>query len=174
MLPSQTSRMEPKTNHNNGKQVQQELEALSPMLAQLAKPEVPMPNDAYFANLIDKVVQNEPVQQKPKRTFKLIPLTAASLAVAASIAVAIMLLPSDAVDTNKSFSFDMLSNDELVQLAMQDEALLTDQVLEEDSLLVKLADNTDFQYLDETDTDDEYNRLLWEMVDDETLMEDWL
>lgn len=144
------------------------------MLAQLGKPEVPMPNDAYFANLVDKVVLNEPVQQKPKRTFKIVPLTFASLAVAASIAIAIILLPSEPSTSNSSFSFDMLSNDELVQLALQDEALLTDQVMEDDSLLVALAANTDFQYLNDADDSDEYNRLLWEMVDDETLMEDWL
>lgn len=166
--------MSPDNTYNERSEAERELETISPMLAQLSKPEVPMPNDAYFNNLANQVVLQAPVRQEPKRAFKLIPLTFASLAVAASIAIAIILLPSDTVDSDNRFSFNMLSNDELVQLAMQDEALLTDQVLEEDSLLVILADNTDFQYLEETDTDDEYNRLLWEMVDDETLMEDWL
>ena len=70
--------------------------------------------------------------------------------------------------------WDKISYDELEQLAIQDEAMITDQVVEDDSLLVTLAANTDFQYINDADDNDEYNRLLWEMVDDETLMEDWL
>lgn len=166
--------MKPNKDPNNRKQVEQELEDLSPMMARLAKPDVPMPDDAYFADIIGKVLQNGTMQQKPKRVFKLIPLTVASLAIAASIAIAIILLPIEPNYTKTSFSFEMLSNDELEQLAMQDEALITDQVVQDDSLLVTLAANTDFQYIDDADESDEYNRLLWEMVDDETLMEDWL
>jgi hypothetical protein len=71
-------------------------------------------------------------------------------------------------------AFNSLSNDELLQLAMQDEALLNNHVMQDDSLLLVLSANPDFQYLDDNANSGDYNSLLLEMIDDETLMEDWL
>ncbi len=166
--------MEPNKTHSNRDAVQKELEAISPMLANIGKPAVPMPNDAYFAKLASEIILEAPAKQQPKRTFKLIPWGIASLAAAASIAIALIFWPTDSINTYNSVAFDSLSNDDLIQLAMQEEGILDERMMEDDSLLVTLAANTDFQYMEAPGENDEYNKLLWELVDDETLMEDWL
>lgn len=159
--------------YNNKQTAREELEALSPLLAKATKPQVHMPNDAYFEALAGEVWPKIVLTKAPKRTFKLIPMGLASLAAAACIAAAIILWPSVGSNSN-SITFASLTNDDLLQLALQDDALLENQVLQDDSLLFILAANHDFQYLNNTDGNDEYNKLLLEMIDDETLMEDWL
>lgn len=160
--------------NSNSKAVNNELVQLSPKLATLGKPTVPMPNDDYFANLADKAMLNAIAAHKPKLRFKLIPWSLASIAAAASIVLALIFWPTDISNTYDGLAFDSLSNDELMQLAMQDEDMLDEQLIEDDSLVATLAAVNDFKYLEPPGENDEYNRLLWEMVDDETLMEDWL
>lgn len=160
--------------YNNTPSAKEELAALSPLLAMVKKPEVPIPNDAYFATLATEVLLKtaRPVSDK-KRIVRIMPFGLVGLAAAACITLAIILWPSDTV-SNNGLAFDSLSNNDLLQLAMQDETLLNNQVMQDDSLLLGLSANPDFQYLDDNATSDEYNSLLLEMIDDETLLEDWL
>ncbi len=160
--------------YNQIPSAKEELSALSPLLATVKKPVVPMPNEAYFGALATGVLHKaaQPAFDK-KRTFQIIPFSLVGLATAACIALAVILWPTDHV-SNDSLAFNSLSNDELLQLAMQDEALLNNHVMQDDSLLLVLSANPDFQYLDDNANNEEYNSLLLEMIDDETLMEDWL
>jgi hypothetical protein len=161
--------------YDNKQSAREELGGISPLLAGISKPTVPMPNDAYFGALADKVLTEASAQTfYKKRTFKLIPMGLVSLAAAACITAAIILWPSNSTNNNFGLALDSLTNDELLQLAIQDEALLDNHIMEDDSLLVILAANSDFQYLSNDSSSDEYNKLLLEMIDDETLMEDWL
>jgi hypothetical protein len=161
--------------YNDKQSAREELGAISPILGGISKPTVPMPNDAYFGTLADKVLlEGSHRTSNKKRTFKLIPMGLVSLAAAACITAAIIFWPGNNTNNNFGLAFDSLTNDELLQLAMQDEALLDNHIMEDDSLLVILAANSDFQYLSNDSSSDEYNKLLLEMIDDETLMEDWL
>lgn len=152
----------------------EELAELSTLLSTAHKPVVPMPNDAYFGTLVTEVLHKaaQPVSDK-KRTFRIIPFGLVGLAAAASITLAIILWPIGTV-SNNGLAFDSLSNDDLLQLAMQDEALLDNHVMQDDSLMLVLSANPAFQYLDDNANSDDYNSLLLEMIDDETLLEDWL
>lgn len=165
--------MKPENHHNND--VQQELEALSPLLAQLAKPSVPMPADSYFEALANKAmtIEEQPIAKRG-RIFKMAPM-AASLAVAASIALAIIFWPTAPVASPASFALNTLSDNELAQLALQDDEWLEERMLDDKELIEMLNKKDAFQYLAPADdANQEYNRLLLELIDDETYMEDLL
>ncbi|CAN5323471.1 hypothetical protein BH09BAC1_BH09BAC1_29940 [soil metagenome] len=158
--------------------LRQELETVSPLLAKVAKPIVPMPADGYFETLADVVsleasFPTEQPDRRPKRIFKLMP-TATILAVAASIALAIIFWPTANVATTEEFALATLTYNELVQLALQDDELLYERMVDDQALVDKLDENIAFQYLAPADDGEgEYNKLLLELIDDETLMEDW-
>ncbi len=164
----------PNNNPSSSEEVRQELAQLSPLLAKLAKPDVPMPADSYFASLADAAMpRTAPQAAKPTRIFRLMPV-AASMAVAASITLAIIFWPTTTADAPTPFSLSSLTDAELMQLALQDDDLMEDRMLDDGALLAKLDANDAFQYFGAPKAADEaYNKLLLELIDDETLSEDW-
>lgn len=165
-------------NPQNEKQpaAKQELELLSPLLASLPKKEVATPGPGYFDGLANHVITSAKATKAPAKTFKLWH-TAAGMAVAASIVLAIMFWPAAPTVTSvpDAIALDALSDEELLEMALMDDALVSASLLEEDSMVYYLASNQAFQYmLPETDENESYNKLLLEMIDNEMLMEDWL
>lgn len=162
-------------NWQNEQELQDELKAISPLLAKLAKPAVPAPADSYFSSLAGAVLPqaNQPAVQ-PQRVVKLWHYATASLATAASIAVIVFFGLNTTTPTPQPLGWDTVTNEELVQYALEDADLLETQMFQDDKFITLLVSNEAFQYLAPANENEEYNNLLLEMIDDETLMEDWL
>lgn len=164
-------------NPQNDKQpmAKQELESLSPLLASLHKKEVPTPAQGYFDGLANKTIHTAKVAKPASKVVNLW-YTAAGMAVAASIALAVIFWPvAPTITTPAMVAFDSFTDDELLEMTLMDDALVSNSLFEEDSLVYYLASNETFQFMGpETDENDNYNKLLLEMIDNEMLMEDWL
>lgn len=167
--------MRPDETHKQ-QTVQEELEALSPLVARLRQREVPLPLPHYFDALANEAIAQASGSGTPKRITKFIPIGVAAMAAAACIIVGLVVwAPTTNSPAPVAASMHSLTDEELIQLALQEEALLEGKLMEDDSLVLLLAANTGFQFLaPATDANQEYNKLLLEMIDDETLLEDIL
>ncbi len=141
-------------------------------MAQMPKAKVPMPVDGYFDSLADATFDmRESHKVVEKRVVRLWPM-AASLAAAASVALAIIFWPTAEAPT--ALSWANLTSEDLAQYALLDDDLLEARLMEDTALLSTVSHNQQFQYIQPQTQSDEYNRLLLEMIDDETFMEDFL